>query len=37
MTLPLIRARTKPHFGLPWLAIRLGLGTVRLLRRASIR
>lgn len=28
MTLPLIRDRKKPHFGLPWLAILLGLSTL---------
>ncbi|AIY00542.1 hypothetical protein ART_0943 [Arthrobacter sp. PAMC 25486] len=28
MTLPLIRARKKPHFGLPWLAMLLGLSTL---------
>lgn len=28
MTLPLIRARKKPRFGLPWLALLLGTGTV---------
>lgn len=28
MTLPLVRARKKPRFGLPWLAILLGIGTL---------
>lgn len=28
MTLPLIRVHKKPRFGLPWLALLLGIGTV---------